>query len=303
MEAIRFPNVQINMAGNLYFPESFDNQRRYPAIVVIHPSGGVKEQTAGLYAEKLAQHGFVTLAFDSSCQGESGGEPRYEENPYTRVADISAAIDYLVTQPFIHSQRIGVLGVCAGGGYAIHASMVDRRIQATGTISAVNYGAMYCKGWAGDQAPEQCFAFLEMAAQQRNAEAKGAPIGYTPTVPMTVEEAPNQDFVEAYEYYRTPRAMHPNSPAQITTRSLAQLVTYDAFNNAEIFLTHPLLVIAGSEAGTRWLTEEIYQRAASVNKRMHIVEGATHIALYDQPQYVAEALSKLVPFFTASLPE
>lgn len=301
MKSIRFTNTEVNMAGNLFLPENFNEAERYPAIVVVHPSGGVKEQTSGLYAAKLADHGFITLAYDASYQGESSGEPRQLENPYNRVEDISAAIDYLVARNCVDVQRIGVLGICAGGGYAVHAAMMDRRIKALGTVSAVNYGDMYRLGWEGDQQPSSSFELLGMAAVQRTAEAKGAATGYLPTTPNSMEEAPNRDFAEAYEYYRTSRAMHRNAPSKFTTRSLAQLITYDAFNHAEIFLTQPMLVIAGSEAGTRWMTEAIYQRAASQKKTIHIVNGATHIAMYDKPDYVAEATGMLAPFFSEYL--
>ncbi|NIY49256.1 alpha/beta hydrolase [Cedecea colo] len=301
MKSIRFTNAEIDMAGNLFLPENFNEAERYPAIVVVHPSGGVKEQTSGLYAQKLAGHGFITLAYDASYQGESSGAPRQLENPYNRVEDISAAIDYLVAQNCIDEQRIGVLGICAGGGYAIHATMMDRRIKALGTVSAVNYGDMYRLGWEGELQPSSSLEPLEMAADQRTAEARGAATGYLPTTPNSREEAPNRDFAEAYEYYRTPRAIHRNAPSKFTTRSLAQLITYDAFSHADVFLTQPLLVIAGSEAGTRWMTEAIYQRAASQKKTIHIVNGATHIAMYDKPDYVAEATDKFAPFFSENL--
>ncbi|WP_205960837.1 alpha/beta hydrolase [Mixta theicola] len=301
MKSIRFTNAEISMSGNLFLPENFSEAERYPAIVVVHPSGGVKEQTSGLYAEKLAGHGFITLAYDASYQGESSGEPRQLENPYNRVEDISAAVDYLIAQNCIDEQRIGVLGICAGGGYAVHATMMDRRIKALGTVSAVNYGDMYRLGWEGDLQPSSSLELLGMAADQRTAEARGAVTGYLPTTPNSMEEAPNRDFAEAYEYYRTPRAMHRNASSKFTTRSLAQLITYDAFSHADVFLTQPVLVIAGSEAGTRWMTEAIYQRAASQKKSIHIVNGATHIAMYDKPDYVTEATEKFASFFSENL--
>ena len=254
-----------------------------------------------MYAEQLSRQGFVTLAYDASYQGESSGEPRQLENPYNRVDDISAAIDYLISQDFVDASRIGVLGICAGGGYAVNATMVDRRVKALGTVSAVNYGDMYRHGWAGDETSEQLSALLDLAATQRTAEARGAETGYLPTTLASSEEAPNQDLAEAYEYYRTSRAMHPNAPSRFTTRSLAQLVTYDAFNHAEIFLNQPMLVIAGSDAGSRWLSESIHQRAASESKAIHLVEGGTHISMYDKPEHVSEAMSKLTPFFQKNL--
>ncbi|MGP9800575.1 alpha/beta hydrolase [Rheinheimera sp. NSM] len=297
MKSVRFKNAHLTIAANLYLPAAFNETVQYPAIVFVHPSGGVKEQTAGLYAQRLAEHGFVTLAFDASYQGESEGAPRHLENPYQRVEDISAAIDYLTTLAFINAAQIGVVGICAGGGYATHATMQDKRIRALGTISSVNYGDMYRSGWDGTLTPEQSFSVLQLAAEQRSHEAAGAGVAYLPTTPASAEEAANKDFAEAYEYYRTERAMHPNAPSKLTTRSLMQLVTYDAFNHAEIYLTQPLCVIAGSEAGTLWMSEQIIKRAASKQKQLHIVAGATHIGLYDRTEYVTEAVAQLAPFF------
>lgn len=149
MKSVTFPNGPIKVAGNLYLPKDFSKDRSYVPIVVVHPAGGVKEQTAGLYAAKLADEGFVALAYDASYQGESGGQPRQEEDPYARVEDIRAAVDYLTTLGFVDQQRICVLGICSGGGYAINAAMTDRRIKAVGTVSAINLGAMYRAGYEG----------------------------------------------------------------------------------------------------------------------------------------------------------
>ncbi|AZT85846.1 alpha/beta hydrolase [Marinobacter sp. NP-4(2019)] len=257
--------------------------------------------TVGLYAKELAQAGFVTLAFDASYQGESSGEPRQLENPYLRVGDISAAIDYLITLDYVDNDRIGAFGVCAGGGYAINATMADRRIKALGTVSAVNYGDMYRFGWDGTEEPGQCLPFLDLAAQAMVDEANGGATQYLPTTPASAQAAPNADLAEAYEYYRTPRGEHSNAPSRFTTRSLAQLVTFDAFNNAEIFLTQPLLAIAGSDAGTRWMSEAIAERAAGNNNYSYIVEGGTHVGMYDRPRLVFAAMGRLAPFFNEHL--
>lgn len=130
-------NPTISLSAVIYFPPKFDETRQYPAIVVSHPGGGVKEQTAGTYAEKLAEKGFVTIAYDASYQGESGGEPRQLENPYIRTEDVSAVIDYLTTLSYVDNTRIGAMGICAGAGYTANAAIQDRRIKAIGTVSAV----------------------------------------------------------------------------------------------------------------------------------------------------------------------
>lgn len=301
MKSVKFRNDSIEMAANLHFPAGFDESKKYAAVVVTHPAGGVKEQTSGLYAGRLAAAGFVAIAFDASCQGESGGEPRQLENPYTRVEDISAAVDYLTTLPYVDRERIGAMGICAGGAYTVTAAMSDRRIKAVGAVSATNYGAILRNGWEGHDGLAGAFAMLENAAQARTEEANGAPTGYYPIVPQTSEDAPNADLAEAVEYYRTPRAQCSTSPSIAPTRSLMQLVTFDAFHLVDLFLTQPIQIIAGEDAGTRWISEDLFRRAASQDKRLHIVPRASHIALYDKPDFVGEAMSKLGPFFKAHL--
>ena len=298
-QPVTFKSYALTLAGNLHLPADFDAGKQYAAIVCVHPSGGVKEQTAGLYAARLAEQGFIALAFDAAYQGDSSGEPRHLENPYQRVEDVSAAIDFLTTLAYVDNARIGVLGTCAGGGYATHASVIDTRIKALGTISAVNYGQMYRHGWDNTGKPQDCLALRDLAAAARSAEAGGEAIQYLPTVPEDRDAAASihPDFGEAYDYYRTARAQHCNAPSRMTTRSLAQLVTYDAFSNVELFLTQPLLVIAGSDAGTRWISEDLHQRAASTDKELLIVEDGTHIGMYDRPELVGPALEKLVPFY------
>ncbi|WP_121395189.1 alpha/beta hydrolase [Pseudomonas aeruginosa] len=302
-ESITFKSYVWDVAGTLPLPADFDPKRQYGAIVCVHPSGGVKEQTAGLYAERLAAQGFVTLAYDATFQGESTGEPRHLENPYLRVEDVSAAIDYLTTLPYVDNACIGVLGICAGGGYATHAAVIDTRIKALGTVSAANYGQVYRDGWDRTANPKDCLALRDTAMAARTAEASGAPIQYLPTVPDTREDAEklHLDFVEAYEYYRTDRAQHCNAPSKMPARSLAQLVTYDAFSNVELFLTQPMQIVAGSIAGTRWMSEDLFRRAASKDKNLLIVEGGTHMAMYDQPAMVDAAMDKLAPFYKKHL--
>ncbi len=301
MQAITFPNGPITMAGNLYLPAGFDANGHYAAIVCVHPAGGVKEQTAGLYAARLAEQGFVALAYDAAFQGESSGEPRHEENPNQRVNDVSAAIDYLTTLAYVDNARIGVFGVCAGGGYATHAAVIDTRIKALGAVSAVNYGQMYRQGWDNTGNPQDCLALRDMAMAARTAEANGAPVQYLPAVPDKREDASHPDFAEAYDYYRTARAQHCNAPSKIPVHNLSQLVTYDAFNNVELFLTQPVQIVAGGNAGTRWMSEELYHRAASADKDLLIVEGGTHMAMYDQPAMVDAAMRKLGPFYKQHL--
>lgn len=291
----------ITIAAIINFPENFDKDHKYPAIVVTHPGGGVKEQTAGLYAEKMAKQGFVTIVSDASYQGESTGEPRQLENPYIRTEDVSGVIDYLTTLPYVDKDRIGALGICAGGGYTANAAINDHRIKAVGTISAVNIGSMYRNGWDGNVKSVDAFPLLQAGADARTKETNGAETVTFALAPLKKEDAPNQELLEAWEYYHTPRCEYPTAPGYGTMRSMTQIITYDAFNMAEVFLTQPLLIIAGSKAGSKWMSDDLYKRAASTKKSFHVVEGANHMSMYDVPEYVNEAVSVLAPFFKENL--
>lgn len=304
MPNVTFKNLNgqdITMAAVINFPANFDDSKRYPAIVVAHPGGGVKEQTSGLYARKLAEHGFITIAFDASFQGESTGLPRQLENPHIRVEDISAVMDYLTTLAYVNPQQIGAMGICAGAGYSANAAINDRRIKALGMVSAVNIGQMFRNGWDNTVKDADALAYLEFGSTARSADASKAEFASLPLAPMREEDAPNAELREAWEYYHTPRCQHPNAPGFMTTRSLTQIITYDAYHKAEAYLTQPILAIAGSVAGSKWMSEDLLARAASQDKHLHIVEGANHMSLYDVPNFVEEAVSKLAPFFSAKL--
>jgi fermentation-respiration switch protein FrsA (DUF1100 family) len=299
MTSIQFDNGAIKMAGNLYFPNGFDDGGSYPAIVCVHPGGGVKEQTAGLYTEKLAEHGFITLAFDASHQGASGGEPHFLDDPMRRVGDIYSAVDYLTSLSFIDADRIGALGICAGSGAAVKASSTERRIKAVGTVSAVDVGAATRKGWDGTASESDQIASLEAVARQRTAEAAGAGPGYWPHVPAVGDTTAPRDLQEAADYYLTPRGQHPNAQNKMLMTSLSYMVSFTGFDLVETFLTQPLLVIAGSEAGSLWHSQELYAKAPGP-KELVVIDGATHMDLYDGPR-VEEVVAALSPFFAKSL--
>ena len=304
MNKVKFPSRNgqgITIAANIHLPNGFDESKRSPVVVVAHPGGGVKEQAAGLYAKKLAESGLLAIAFDASYQGESTGEPRQLENPYVRTEDVSAVIDYLTTLPYVDTARIGAMGICAGAGYTANAAINDRRIKAVGTVSAVNIGSMFRNGWTNTVKDADATPLLEAGSNARTADAAGGKFATIPLAPLRKEDAPNKELEEAWEYYHTPRCEHPNAPGFATARSLNQIITYDAFNKAEAFLTQPLLVIAGSEAGSKWMSDDLLARAASKDKRIHVVQGANHMSLYDVEKFVNEAVGKLAPFFKERL--
>lgn len=304
MSKVTFKNLNgqgVTMAAIIHFPAGFDESRKYPAVVVSHPGGGVKEQTAGLYAGKLAEHGLITIAFDRSYQGESTGEPRQLENPYVSTEDVSAVIDYLTTLPYVDQNKIGAMGICAGAGYSANAAINDRRIKALGMVSAVNIGQMFRNGWDGSVKDTDAMPYLEAGSAARTADASNHALATMPLAPMKEEDAPNAELRGAWEYYHTARCEHPNAPGYALLRNLTQIITYDAYHKAEAFLTQPILAVAGSNAGSKWMSDDLIARAASQDKQLHVVNGADHMDLYDVPKYVDEAVSKLAPFFQTTL--
>lgn len=306
MKSVKVKAPYWEIAANLYFPENFDENQKYPAIISGHPIGSCKEQTSGnVYGEALAKAGFVVIAFDASFQGESGGEPRSTENPTLRVEDFRLVTDYLVTQNFVDENRIGVLGICGGGGYALNVAMTEKRIKAVGTIDAVNFGRLSREAFSGWNPLEK----LELIAQQRTAEARGEMQQVDELLPNSVSEAQaaglkDIDVLEATDYYKSERGQKPNGVAKTLFSQSAVSIGWDAFHLAEVLLTQPLMLIAGDKVGgfgSYRDTLEIYGRARSEKKELLVVEGWSHYDLYDKPEPVQKALAKLIPFYKANL--
>lgn len=301
-KSVKFKALYWDIAADLLFPPNFDENKRYPAIISTHPIGSCKEQTSGnVYGQALADAGFVVLVPDASFQGESGGEPRFIEDPSLRVEDYSYACDYLVTLPFVDEKRIGVLGICGAGGYSINATMKERRIKAVATVTGANYGRVMRE--FGDP-----IANLEAIAAQRTAEARGAALrvdqGLYPTYEMAKEAGADIDLLEATEYYRTSRGESANGVNKTLLSYNATAITWDAYNLAEKLLTQPLLVIVGSKPGTFGAYRdgfEIIRRAASQKKELVVIEGWSHYDMYDRPEPVKIALDKLIPFYQENL--
>lgn len=298
-KAVTFKKAELNLAGMLYFPADMDHTKKYPTIVVIHPGGGIKEQTAGLYAYRLAQNGYVALAFDAAYQGASEGEPRGLEDPNSRVEDARSAVDFVTTLPYVDQSRIGALGICAGGGYAISAATTEHRIKAVATVSAVDIGAGFREGWRQGTSVADQVKTLEAVAQQRTAEANGAEAQLTNYVPDTTEGVAEPDMVEASEYYRLQnRWLHANSTNRLLFTSIDKIYNFSAFDRIGTLLTQPLLAIAGSKAGSLWHSQRAV-RTAKGPKELYIVKGGTHMSLYDRD--VVKAMPKLVKFYSKNL--
>jgi fermentation-respiration switch protein FrsA (DUF1100 family) len=300
IERVTYParNMGTTIVANLFKPAGFDAKRKYAAIIVTHPFGGVKEQTAGLYALHLAGQGFITLAYDASYQGESGGEPRLMEVPAQRLDDISCAIDFFVKHPQVDAERIGSLGICAGGSYALCNAATELRVKAVAAVSTFNLGEARRKGM-GTISYDERMKRLKEASDARSREARGEPVQLVPVVPdssASFTENTPQLYREGYEYYRTPRAQHPNSPNKYAFSSLPLQMAYFPFDQLDTISPRPLLVIAGSKADTLFWSEEVYKKAKEP-KELQIVKGATHIDMYDRPQFVMPAVEKLSAFF------
>ncbi|REH17839.1 hypothetical protein BCF44_14415 [Kutzneria buriramensis] len=259
----------------------------------------MKEQTIGLYAKRLAEHGYVVVVYDSSYQGESGGEPRLLEDPSTRVEDARCAADFLTTLPFVDPDRMGVYGICAGGGYAISVAQTEHRFKAVATVSAAPMGES-SRAFMGHQVPaSEHVATLEMVAKQRTAEARGGERLYAPFVPEKLEDIDENtpDMLrEGYDYYRTPRGAHPNSKGRFLLTSMDRMLAFSVFDRIPDFLTQPMLLIAGSKADTKLWSDQAYELSQGP-KELFVVEGATHIAMYDTPEYVDQAITEMVKFF------
>ncbi|SFO87383.1 hypothetical protein SAMN05428949_6831 [Chitinophaga sp. YR627] len=302
VEKVVFPNRTITVVGNLFYPKNFQKGRKYAAILIGHPAGGVKEQTAGIYAQKLAEQGFITLAFDASYQGESGGEPRFLEDPAIRVEDFRAATDFLSVHAAIDPNRIGVLGICAGGGFAIKAAETEHRLKAIATVSMVDLGQLRREGLAEVLKP-QIQQRLDSVAKQRIREANGEPVKYVNYVfnsPAEIPAGATGMYREGYDYYRTPRGQHPNSQNKYVFTSLDKLMNFTALDHVEMIAPRPLLLIVGKDADSRYFSDNAYQKATGP-KELFEVTGASHIDMYDRPEYVPQAVKKLSDFFNEHL--
>lgn len=303
--SIRNPGMYWDIAANIHFPPNFDAGKRYPAVVANHPIGSCKEQTAGnVYGAALAKAGFVVIVPDASFQGGSGGEPRWIEDPEQRVKDYRDVIDYAQSLPFVDPDRIGILGICGGGGYSIKATIIDKRIKALVSITGVNFGRLMREGFSNFDP----VGALQGMAAQRTAENAGADERINIFLPGSVEEGKaagiaDIDVLEATDYYRN-RCPAEGAGTRMLVSHAASAIAWDAFAFAETLLTQPVMVVFGDKPGGFGAYRdgmEIYGRAASKNKELVVVEGWSHYDLYDKPEPVRLALEKLVPFLKTHL--
>jgi fermentation-respiration switch protein FrsA (DUF1100 family) len=288
----------IDIAANVYTPANYDPTKKYGAIVVAHPNGGVKEQASGLYAQRLAESGFITIAADAAYQGASGGEPRHTDKPAFRIDDIRGMADFITGYAGVDANRLGVLGICGGGGYTLKAAQSDKRFKAVSTLSMFNSGEVRRNGFQNSQIAT-IQERLKKASEARAQQAAGGEIIYAGVASITDEEiakTPTDLYREGYQYYYRTHA-HPNSTFLYTMSSLLDLMTWDATTNMDL-LTQPLLMIAGSKADTKYMTDDAFSKATNAkSKELFILEGGTHIQSYWKKEYVDKAINKLTDFF------
>lgn len=292
------------IVANIYTPADFDSNQKYPAIVVAHPNGGVKEQVSGLYAQRLAELGYITIAFDAAYQGGSEGLPRNIDIPSNRVEDIRAAANFLSTFNGADIDRLGVLGICGGGGYTLKASQTDKRFKAVATISMFNSGLVRRNGFLNSQI-DSIQERLKEASDARQKEVLTGEVIYMGSAPNKLtEEELSKITTDLYRegaiYYGDTHA-HPNSTFAYTTSSLLDLMSFDATDNIEL-INQPLLMIVGDNADTKYMSDEAFAKASGTqNKELYELKNATHIQTYFRKDLVDEAVKKLEEFYKNNL--
>lgn len=303
VEKVSFKNrYGITVAADMYLSKDIDKSQKYPAIIVGTPYGGVKEQGAGIYAQTMAERGFVSIAFDESYNGESGGDPRHVSSPDIFVEDFSAAVDYIGTRPFVDRSKIGVIGICGSGGFAVTAAQVDRRIKAVATVSMYDMSRVMHSGWMDSMTDEQRNQTLDQLGKQRWKDFVSGDPELTPAFPSepvdTIPEGLDPIASEFFEYYAMKRGFHPNSIGAFTITSAMSFMNFPLMNYIKSISPRPILFIIGERAHSRYFSEDAYEIAAEP-KELYVVPEAGHVDLYDRTDLIP--FDKLESFFTENM--
>ncbi|KHT50010.1 alpha/beta hydrolase [Alteromonas macleodii] len=305
MKKVSFRNSDMawDISALILTPPDFDEAKQYPTVISVHPFGSCKEQTSSAtYGKALAEAGYVVIAYDASFQGESGGEPRFVEDPSQRVEDVSRVIDYAVTLPYVDAEKIAGIGVCGGGGYVLNAALTEKRIKAVVGITPVNIGRLFREGFS----MYNPIGALEGMAAQRTAEARGSERLVNELLPTSLAEARDngmteRDVYEATEYYKTPRGQQPGGATRMLFSHAQKTLAWDAFSFAETLMTQPVMAVIGQKVGAFGAYRdgmEIYGRAvASKDRQLVELEDWSHYDLYDKSEPVGLAMAQIVPFF------
>ena len=292
----------IDIAANVYTPANYDARKSYPTIVVAHPNGGIKEQVSGLYAQKLSEQGYITIVADAAYQGASGGMPRNVDKPANRVEDIHGMVDFISQYKGVDINRLGLLGICGGGGYSLEAAKTDKRFKAIATLSMFNTGIVRKNGYMDSQI-DTLQKRLQQASEARAKEIATGEVTYTADAMLTDEQIaklPFDLYREGFIYYYRTHA-HPNSTFKYTMSSLLDLTLFDSSTNVEL-INQPLLMIAGDKADSLYMTLDAYEKAHNAKtKELFLIKDATHIQTYWKSEYVKQAGEKLTQFYSKNL--
>jgi fermentation-respiration switch protein FrsA (DUF1100 family) len=292
----------ITVAADMYLPGDIDRSKKYAAIIVGTPYGGVKEQGAGIYAQTMAERGFAAIAFDESFNGESSGQPRHLSSPDIFVEDFSAAVDFIGTRPFVDQNKIGVIGICGSGAFSITAAQVDHRIKAVATASMYDMSRVIRLGWKDSMSDKQRGKTLAQLGEQRWKDfEKGSPLlpqGFPNEPAASIPDGLDPITSEFFEYYAMERGHHPRSHGPFTMTSNLAFMNFPLMNYIKSISPRPILFIIGEKAHSRYFTEDAYKMAAEP-KELYIVPGARHIDLYDRTDMIP--FDKLTSFFTQNL--
>ncbi|MBD3642057.1 MAG: alpha/beta hydrolase [Marinobacter sp.] len=289
----------VELSGDLYLPADFDETKGYPALVIGAPYGGVKEQGPGIYANEMAQRGYVALTFDPSYNGHSSGAPRHLSSPELFVEDFHAGVDFIGTRAGVDRNKIGIIGICGSGGFGLSAAQVDPRIKAVATVSMYDISRMHAEGFGGTLDENARKAMLETLATQRWDEFEsGRPELSERGSPLQIDEDTNPIGREFGEFYSRPRGYHPNSITQFTQSSVLSFMNFPLLDKLAWISPRPILLVMGEEAHSRYFSEDIYEAAAEP-KELYTVPGANHVDLYDRTDVIP--FDKLENFFGNAL--
>jgi fermentation-respiration switch protein FrsA (DUF1100 family) len=297
---VRYENrYGIEIAADLYQPTDLDESAKHPAVVIGPPHGGVKEQGPGVYAQEMARRGFIAVGFDPSYNGESSGEPRHITSPEMFAEDFSAGVDFLGSLPYVDRERIGAIGICGSGGFALSAAQVDTRIKAVATAAMYDISRVNRSGWQDTMSDDERRKSLDDLGRQRWKDLDRGQPELTPTFPTEIS-ADDLDPIttEFFEYYVTDRGHHPRSIGGFTITSGMSHINFGALSHIDDIAPRPILLVTGDQAHSRYFTDTIHEQAGETSELV-VVPGARHIDLYDRSDLIP--FDKLEVFFSENL--
>lgn len=299
---VRYKNrYGIEIAADLYTAKDLDEAVKHPCLVVGPPHGGVKEQGPGVYASQLAQRGFVVLAFDPSYNGESGGEPRHVTSPEIFAEDFSAGVDFLGTLPHVDRERIGIIGICGSGGFALSQASIDQRIKAVATSAMYDISGVSRNGWEFAGTQEDRLEQLSNYSEQRWQDVDAGETALQPQFPLKMPaEGPNPITREFFEYYvkSNDRGWHPRSIGAFTLTSFPAHINFGQLKNLADIAPRKVMLVTGDVAHSKWFCDKVHEQIPDISDLV-VVPGARHIDLYDDVNLIP--FDKLEQFFTENL--